>query len=206
MSASEENKLNSGILLTSCLLHSFIQGIIVSQVGRYYEDYYHLDALSMKSYVGSIVVVSLYVCNQQHPTRNPEAYLMKPKSTDHVHQLQSMGGYPSPRRPESNGDRFHFSWFPPPLTPGVGTTESLDINGFILKRGPLRHLPYLPHQTVLESKRPIVTETVANNPVTKATNNNPWVLWTLSSLDAVVFVTIVIIVSEPPYPPRVDPV
>ena len=62
-SASEENKYNPGILLTSCLLHSFIQGIIVSQAGRYYEDYYHLDTISMKSYVGSIVAISLYVCH-----------------------------------------------------------------------------------------------------------------------------------------------
>ena len=69
MSTSEENKYNPGILLTSCLLHSFVQGIIVSQAGRYYEDYFHLDTLSMKSYVGSIVVVSLYVCYPQPPNR-----------------------------------------------------------------------------------------------------------------------------------------
>lgn len=49
----------SGILLTSGLLHSFIQGIIISQVARYYECYYHLDTFSMKLYVASIVVVSL---------------------------------------------------------------------------------------------------------------------------------------------------
>ena len=60
-STSDDNEYNPGILLTSGLLHSFIQGIIVSQVGRYYEDYYHLDTLSMKVYAGSIVVVSLYV-------------------------------------------------------------------------------------------------------------------------------------------------
>jgi len=59
--ASEGSEYIPGILLTSCLLHSFIQGIIVSQAGRYYEDYYHLDTLSMKSYVGSIVAISLYV-------------------------------------------------------------------------------------------------------------------------------------------------
>lgn len=58
-STTEEDKYNPGILLTSSLLHSFIQGIIVSQVGRYYEGYYHLDTLSMKLYVASIVVVSL---------------------------------------------------------------------------------------------------------------------------------------------------
>ena len=63
MSTGEENKYNPGILLTGCLLHSFIQGIIVSQAGRYYEDYFHLDTLSMKFYVGSIVAVSLYVCH-----------------------------------------------------------------------------------------------------------------------------------------------
>ena len=73
-SASEENKYNPGILLTSCLLHSFIQGIIVSQAGRYYEDYYHLDALSMKSYVGSIVAISLYVRRPQYPNHNLDAH------------------------------------------------------------------------------------------------------------------------------------
>ena len=74
MSASEENKYNPGILLTSCLLHSFIQGIIISQAGRYYEDYFHLDNLSMKSYVGTIVAVSSYVSHLQHPSRDLEAY------------------------------------------------------------------------------------------------------------------------------------
>ena len=74
MSTSEENKYNPGILLTSCLLHSFIQGIIISQAGRYYEDYFHLDNLSMKSYVGIIVAVSSYVSHLQHPSRDPEAY------------------------------------------------------------------------------------------------------------------------------------
>jgi hypothetical protein len=69
-STSDENKLNPGILLTSGLLHCFIQGIIISQAGRYYEDYYHLDTLSMKTYVGSIVVISLYVCHRQHQGRH----------------------------------------------------------------------------------------------------------------------------------------
>ena len=59
---TEEDKYNPGvILLTSGLVHSFIQGIIVSQAGRYYENYYHLDTLTMKLYVGGIVFVSLYV-------------------------------------------------------------------------------------------------------------------------------------------------
>lgn len=68
-SASGESKYNPGILLISGLLHSFIQGIIVSQAGRYYEDYYDLDTLSMKTYVGSIVVISLYVCRRQYQGR-----------------------------------------------------------------------------------------------------------------------------------------
>lgn len=63
-STSDGIKHNPEILLTSGLLHSFIQGIIVSQVGRYYEDYYHFDTLPMKAYVGSIVVVSLCVCHR----------------------------------------------------------------------------------------------------------------------------------------------
>ena len=60
-STPEEDKYTPGVLLTSGLLHSFIQGIITSQVGRYYENYYHLDAISVKLYVAAIVVVSLYV-------------------------------------------------------------------------------------------------------------------------------------------------
>jgi len=84
---SEENKYNPGILLTSGLLHSFIQGIIVSQAGRYYEDYYHLDTLSMKSYVGSIVVISLCVLYQEHPIRNWETNPSELKRADDVHML-----------------------------------------------------------------------------------------------------------------------
>ena len=63
---AEEDEYNpAAILLTSGLLHSFIQGMIISQVGRYYEDYYHLDTLLMKLYVGSIVVVSLCVFHRR---------------------------------------------------------------------------------------------------------------------------------------------
>jgi len=114
MSTSEENKYNPGILLTSCLLHSFIQGIIVSQAGRYYEDYYHLDTLSMKSYVGSIVTISLYVRHTQDSSLNLEAYTGKPKRADDVYQLQSLGDHSAPRRSKSNGSCFasaysHFS-------------------------------------------------------------------------------------------------
>ena len=82
-STSEENEYNPGILLTSGLLHSFIQGIIVSQVGRYYEEYYHLDTLSMKIYVGSIVVVSLYVCHPSKP--RPGSLSGKLKRADNVY-------------------------------------------------------------------------------------------------------------------------
>ena len=106
-STSEENKYNPGILLTSGLLHSFIQGIIVSQVGRYYEDYYHLDTLSMKTYVGSIVVISLYVRHRQHQARHPETHPKKLKRADDIHQLQSLGGHSSTRRSESHGSRRH---------------------------------------------------------------------------------------------------
>jgi len=42
------------------------------------------------------------------------------------------------------------------------------------------------------------------NPVPKVTDNNRWVLWTLSFLNAVVFVAIVTIVSRPARTPRVD--
>lgn len=80
MSTSEENKYNPGILLTSCLLHSFIQGIIISQAGRYYEDYFHLDKFSMKSYVGTIVAVSSYVSHLRHPSRHLEAYPGNPSA------------------------------------------------------------------------------------------------------------------------------
>lgn len=58
-STPEEDGYNPRILLTSGLLHSFIQGIIAAQVSRYYEGYYHIDTLSMKLYVASIVIVSL---------------------------------------------------------------------------------------------------------------------------------------------------
>ena len=43
------------------------------------------------------------------------------------------------------------------------------------------------------------------NPITKVTNNNPWILWILSLLDVVVFVTIIIIVSDPTCSPSCNP-
>jgi len=98
----------------------------------------------------------------------------------------------------------------PPLTltlliPCVGTVEGLDIGGFILERHPLHPLPHLPHQTVLESKPPVAVGGVAINPITKVTNNNPWVFWILFLLDVVVFVTIIIIVSDPTCSPTSHP-
>lgn len=111
--ASNTDSIESGILLTSGLVHSFIQGIIVSQVGRYYEDYYHLDTLSMKTYVGSIVVISLYVCHRQYPGCRPELTPGKPKCADDIHQLQSLGGHPSKWRSESYGICHFHDWLPP---------------------------------------------------------------------------------------------
>lgn len=73
-STGEEDRYGPGILLTGGLLHAFIQGIIVSQAGRYYEDYYHLDTLTMKTYVGSIVVVSVYVRHRKRLSCNREAH------------------------------------------------------------------------------------------------------------------------------------
>jgi hypothetical protein len=151
-----EDKHNPGILLTSGLLHSFIQGIIVSQVGRYYEDYYHLDTLSMKLYAGSIVAVSLYVFHRRCPNRNPETHSTTLKRADDVHLLQSLGGYPPPRWSERRGGSHHLkSHHYDSDESGVGAIESLDGGRLVLERGPLRVMPYVPHQTVLESKPPV---------------------------------------------------
>jgi len=108
---SDEDEYGPGILLTSGLIHSFIQGIIVSQAGRYYEDYYHLDTLSMKTYVGSIVVISLYVCYRQHQVRHLKPHPEKLKRADYVYQLQSLGDHSSARRSESYGSRRHSPGF-----------------------------------------------------------------------------------------------
>lgn len=149
--AGEETKYNSGILLTSCLLHSFIQGIVVSQVGRYYEDYYHLDTLSMKLYVGSIVVVSLYVCRLQHPNRNSRAYPgNRSAQTTYISYnawviILLQGGH-SPTVACALSGSSAFS------NTGLGTVESIDIGGFVPERHTLHPLPYIPHQTMLESK------------------------------------------------------
>ena len=79
----------------------------------------------------------------------------------------------------------------------AGDNQSLDGSRSLIERRPLRTLSYLPHQTVLESKRPFVVEALTD-PYPKATNNNRWVLWALSSLNVVVFVAIIIIVSKLP--------
>ena len=101
---AEEDEYNpAAILLTSGLLHSFIQGMIISQVGRYYEDYYHLDTLLMKLYVGSIVVVSLCVFHRRSSSCNPNTYCMELQRADDVHQLQNLGGDHSSWRTERRG-------------------------------------------------------------------------------------------------------
>lgn len=135
---------------------------------------------------------------------SPGSLPREPKRADDIYQLQSLDGYPPPGRPKPNSTRCHFNWFPF-LTPRVGTVESLDVGGSILERRPLHPVPYLPHQTVLESERTLMVEWTPTNPTPKATSNNPWILWTLSFLNVVVSVTIVIIVSEPPCLPQVYP-
>jgi len=154
----DENKHNPGILLISGLVHSFIQGIIVSQVGRYYEDYYHLDTLTMKAYVGIIVVISLYVCHRKHPSRSLVTHCGRLKRADNVYQLQSLGGHPSTRRSEPHGSRCSLPLIPTFLTGSVDTLESFDVGGSIFEWRPLCLVSYLPHQTVLESKRSIVVK------------------------------------------------
>ena len=50
------------------------------------------------------------------------------------------------------------------LTPGVGVVENLDVSGSILERRSLFLVSYLPHQTVLESKRAVVLRTQRLSP------------------------------------------
>ena len=50
------------------------------------------------------------------------------------------------------------------LTLNPGIAESLDVSGSILERRSLRLVSYLPHQTVLESRRPVVLGTQRLNP------------------------------------------
>ena len=97
------------------------------------------------------------------------------------------------------------SLIPTSLIPCVGAVKGLDVGGSILEWRPLHSLSRLPHQTVLESKPPVAFEDFAIDPSTKVTNNNPWVLWILSFLDVVVFVTIIIIVSDSTRSPPARP-
>ncbi|KAF9781696.1 hypothetical protein BJ322DRAFT_238941 [Thelephora terrestris] len=138
-STAEEDKYSPGILLTSGLLHSFIQGIITSQVGRYYENYYHLDSLSMKIYVGSIVVVSF----AQTTYISYKAWTV----------ILLRGGH-------SNTTLLK-----------ALTAADLFLNGVLCA---------LCHTYLIRR-------------CWKATNNNRWVLWTLSSLNAIVLIAIIII-------------
>ncbi|KAF9649433.1 hypothetical protein BDM02DRAFT_3113852 [Thelephora ganbajun] len=138
-STTEENKYNPGILLASGLLHTFIQGIIVSQVGRYYEDYYHLDTLSMKIYVGSIVFVSF--AQTIYISYKAWAVTLLRGGQSNAKFLKAL------------------------------TTADLFLNGVLCA---------LCHTYLIKR-------------CWKATNNNRWVLWTLSLLNVVVFVAIIVI-------------
>ena len=163
-STSHTDNIPPGILLTSGLVHSFIQGIIVSQVGRYYEDYYHLDTTSMKTYVGSIVVISLYVCLRRRPSQSSRSSPQENSSVQTTYISYKAWVVILPSGGQNPAVAVTSPAAPTFLTPSVGIDESLDVSGPILERRSLRLVPYLPYQTVLESKRPTVLRTQQLNP------------------------------------------